>query len=141
MGKIDRQTEDFYLEFRGDKPENDGSIPVNLLNGFDHFNFRYTCRLEKRNYLLKVTYKDRSFSDSACLTVKINGTAIYSGFPYGGIKNEQYAKEFLPDGYVFIIYKIPENLIGKAETFIEISEPSRGFLISEFFIVGDEENE
>ena len=141
MGKADRQTDDFYLEFCGDKPVNNGRMPMVLLNAFDHYNFRYTCRLAKKGCLLKVTFKDRRFEENAELCIRINGAVVYCGFPYGGERQAEYEKNFLPEGYVHVVYKLPKDLINDGENVLYIEEPSRGFMITEFFIVGDEENE
>lgn len=141
MGKIDRQTDDFYLDFRGDRPENDGSIPVALLNLYDHYDFRYTCRLKADiDRVLKVTFKERPFEKSAALSVKLNGNVIYNGAPYGGTADLK-EDDLLPDGYVQARYVLPKELLKDGNNIIEISERSRGVLIAELFIVGDEKNE
>ncbi|MBQ7595740.1 MAG: hypothetical protein IJU45_03640, partial [Clostridia bacterium] len=102
---------------------------------------RYTCRLAQKDYLLKITFKDRHFEKVARLCINFNGAEIYSGFPYGGKRQPEYEKKFLPEGYVHVVYKLPESLIKKDGNFIEITEPSRGFMITEFFIVGDDRYE
>ncbi len=138
VAKLQPQVGEYYMDFDGDTPKNDGSMPVNLLNTFDHFSLRFTYDIsqEKDCYLI-VTYKERKFSDAAVdFTVKINGEEIYHGVPYGGSVDEELS-EFMPEGFIPIKYRINKELIKNNKLSVLIEEPTRGFLVSEFRIKGE----
>lgn len=136
MGKIDEQVGEFYMDFEGDTPKNNGTYPMNLISLYDHYSLRFSYEVEKnQEYKLIVTYHDRKFKENAVdFCVNINGTEIYHGVPYSE-KIDEEMLALLPDGFIPAVYEIPAELTKDGSISVVITEPTRGFLVSEFRIV------
>ena len=139
MGKIAQQDGEYYMDFRGDTPKNDGTYPMSLISLYDHYSMRFDYDVEKsQKYILEVTYFDRKFKENAVdFCVCVNGEEIYHGTPYSG-KTDEKMKDLLPDGFIPAVYEIPAELTKDGRISVVISEPTRGFLVSEFRIVKGE---
>ncbi len=139
MGKIAEQTGEFYMDFEGDTPKNNGSYPMSLVSLYDHYSLRFSYEVEKnQKYVLEVTYYNRNFKENAVdFCVNVNGTEIYHGVPYAE-KYDEKMRELLPEGFIPAIYEIPAELTADGRISAVITEPTRGFLVSEFRIVKGE---
>ncbi len=139
VNKLTPQVGEFYMDFEGDSPKNDGTVPMSLLNLYDHYSLRFDFDVEKnQNYILEVTYFNRKFKENAVdFCVNINGKEIYHGVPYSEEIDEKM-KALLPAGYIPAIYKIPAEIINDGKISALITEPTRGFLVSEFRIIKGE---
>lgn len=133
---VGQQAGEFYIDFQGDRPANDGSLPMSVLKVFDHFNFRCAFgSFKNKDYELTITYKKRNYDENANqFKITVNNTAIYYGKPLGGKRNFDFEEAFLNKDYISISYDIPKNVIKNGFAEIKIEEPSAGFLISEFWI-------
>lgn len=139
VDKLTPQIGEFYMDFEGDTPKNDGTYPMALVSIYDHYSLRFDFDVEKdTDYILEVTYYNRKFKENAVdFCVNINGTEIYHGVPYSESVDEKMA-ELLPGGYIPAVYKIPSELVKDGKISALITEPTRGFLVSEFRIVKGE---
>ncbi len=126
------QTGEFYLDFNGDKNEN-ADRPMCLVNGFDHFNFRLkTAGLTGGDYLLRVTFAQMKTIVGTNLKVSVNGNILYEGEIFGGTRDEEYEKKFLPDGFCSVVYDVPAKYLENGCALLEFSEPLNGVIIYEF---------
>ncbi|MGN1479486.1 MAG: hypothetical protein ACI4XH_06940, partial [Acutalibacteraceae bacterium] len=84
---------------------------------------------------LRITYKDRSYPQGTNeFKITVNGKTLYCGEPYGGEKDDEYDSLYLADGYTSRAYEIPQSYFENGVADIEITEPLKGFMISEFKI-------
>jgi hypothetical protein len=128
------QNGEFYMNFQGDRPNNDGSMPVSMLKVYDHFSFR--ARLggfSNRDYTLTVIYKKHSTENTHQL-ITANGFTVYEGISYGGEKNEQFDKELLSDGFESASYTIKKDFFINGTLDLLITEKTKGIEFCEFFI-------
>ena len=136
FSRIGMQKGEFYMDFQGDTPRNDGTLSVGMLKVYDHFNFECSFgSLTGKNYKLRITYKKGNYDVSAndfCIT--INDNILYRGKPYGGKRDEEFEKIFLKEPFISVVYDIPNSFIENGFAKIKMSEPTAGFMISEFWI-------
>ncbi len=128
-----KQKGEYYMNFRGDMNFN-AEMPVCITKVFDHFNF--DCRvsgLTAGDYKLRMTYKTNPNDEIIHHKVTINGNVIHDGKQYGGIRDEDFEKLHLADGFVSVVYDIPAGYIENGCAVLEITEPIDGFMISEFW--------
>lgn len=137
--KLKPQVGEYYMDFQGDSPENNGTYPMSLVNLYDHYSLRFDCDVEKnKNYTLIVTYYKRKFKENAVdFCVNVNGREIYHGVPYSE-KTDAEAEKILPDGFIPAVYEIPAELTADGRISVLIEEPTRGFLVGEFRAVKGE---
>lgn len=133
---IGRQEGEFYMDFQGDRPVNDGTLPMRLTKVFDHYNIRFAFSVKGNGGCrVRITYKNRSFDESIDkFRIEINGKEFYCGKPYGGEINEEYSKTYLTDNYTAITYTVPADCFENGYAEVKITEPVAGFMISEFYI-------
>lgn len=130
-----RQEGEYYIDFCGDG-NSAAEIPVCLTKGYDHFSFSTEIAgLTGGDYLLKITYKYTSETESGNLTVRANGNIIYSGVMPGGLRDREYESTFLPEGYICRVYEIKKEFIDNGCLLLEMNENTTGFVIPEFRIV------
>lgn len=133
---IGKQEGEFYMDFQGDRPVNDGTLPMRLTKVYDHYNIRFAFSLAGNNgCTMRITYKNRNFDESIDqFRIKINGKEYYCGKPYGGEADEEYTKTYATENYIAINYIIPPEFFKNGFAEIEITEPVTGFMISEILI-------
>lgn len=134
----------FYMNFQGDRPEvNNGSIPMSMLKVYDHFSFK--CKLggflSDTDYRLRLTVKGSSNPISNQFRITINGCELYKGKPYGGKKDEKFDRLMLCDGFHTESYTVPASFFQNGCADIEISEPSVGIELCEFWITKEVKTE
>ncbi len=128
-----QQDGEFYFDFKGDQNKNE-NLPMCMLRSFDHFNFRTrVAGLTGGNYILRITYKNRNHDGIEHHKVSVNGNIIFDGAGFGGSRDEAFEKLFLADGYQSIVYDIPEKIIENGCIELEITEPTVGFVVSEYW--------
>ena len=130
-----RQTGEFYMDFQGDS-NFDCALPMCMTKLFDHFNFK--CRvagLTGGDYKLRITYKDNKNDKINHHKVCINGHVIHDGGRFGGRRDEEFEKKFLAPKYASVVYDIPREYLVNGCAELEITEPTDGFEISEFWFV------
>lgn len=138
-GAGERQTGEFYMDFMGDRPFNDGRAPTCTLKCYDHFTFACRCGgfTPGKNYRLRVSFvKNDKPTDS--FTVKANGRVIYRGGFYGGEKDELFDLEMLADGFVSATYELPAEVFENGCLRLEMSEDRYGVEFCEFKIFGSD---
>ena len=129
-----KQDGEFYMNFQGDRPENDGRMPMSMLKVYDHFSFRAKLGgFRDRDYTLTVIYKDHSTKDTH-QKITANGHIVYEGISFGGERNEQFDKEMLCEGFLSISYKINKEIFVNGTLDLLITEETKGIEICEFFI-------
>lgn len=130
-----KQKGEFYMNFRGDQNFN-AELPMCMTKVYDHFNFETTVSgLTNGDYKLRITYKNNPNDEIIHHKVTVNGNIIHDGKQYGGVRDEEFEKLYLADGYSSIIYDVPESFIENGSATLEITEPIDGFMISEFWFV------
>lgn len=128
-----KQKGEFYMNFRGDM-NFDAELPMCMTKVYDHFNFETTVAgLTNGDYKLRITYKINPNDDIIHHKVTINGNVIHDGKQYGGVRDEEFEKLYLADGYSSIVYDVPESFIVNGSATLEITEPIDGFMISEYW--------
>lgn len=128
-----KQRGEFYMNFRGDQ-NFEAKMPVCMTKVFDHFNFDTTVSgLTSGDYKLRITYKTNPNDEIIHHKVTINGNVIHDGGQYGGVRDEEFEKLYLADGYWSVVYDIPEEYIVNGSATLEITEPIDGFMLSEFW--------
>ena len=136
-----RQDGPFYMDFQGDRPNvNTGSLPVCLQKLYDHISFR--CELggfsSDCDYILAVTYKNKPNPHTTHHKITANGRLIYEGPQFGGVGNEAFDADLVPDGFINVSYLLPASVFENGCLTLEISEPETGFELGELFIVKKE---
>lgn len=136
FSRIGSQKGEYYIDFQGDTPRNDGNLSMSMLKVYDHFNFECSFgSLTGQNYKLRITYKKGDYDKSANdFCIKINNNILYRGKPYGGKRDEEFEKIFLKEPFISVVYHIPDSFIENGFAEIKIAEPTKGFMISEFWI-------
>lgn len=131
-----KQEGEFYMNFQGDRPENDGSFPTSMLKVYDHFSFKAKLGgfLPNQSYKLTIAYKTNKNKDNTSHKITANGHTIYEGVQYGGEKNPQFDKEMLKDGFESATYTLDANIFVNGTLDLLIEEPTTGFEICEFWI-------
>ena len=128
-----KQKGEFYMNFRGDQNFK-AELPMCMTKVYDHFNFETTVSgLTSGDYKLRITYKTNPNDDIIHHKVTINGNVIHDGKQYGGVRDEDFEKLHLANGYWSVVYDIPEEFIVNGSATLEITEPIDGFMISEFW--------
>ena len=128
-----KQKGEYYMNFRGDMNTN-ADMPVCITKVFDHFNF--DCRvsgLTAGDYKLRITYKTNFNDEITHHKLTINGNVIHDGKQYGGVRDEQFEKTHLADGFASVVYDVPKEYLENGCAVLEITEPIDGFMISEFW--------
>lgn len=129
-----KQDGEFYMNFQGDRPENNGSMPVSMLKVYDHFSFHAKLGgFSDRDYTLTVIYKDHSTKNTH-QKITANGFTVYEGASFGGERNGQFDKEMLCDGFLSAAYKIKKEYFINGTLDLLITEDTKGIEICEFFI-------
>ncbi|MDR1464875.1 MAG: hypothetical protein LBJ11_06205 [Oscillospiraceae bacterium] len=138
-----RQEGEFYLNFQGDRPANDGSLPTCLLQVYDHFTFR--ARLggfaAGVPYRLRVTWFGTGNAQAADFVFTANGREIYRGKPYGGEADPAFDAEQLGKNYHSASYLLPPEVFENGCLALVFSEPRAGVMLSEFWITKVQANE
>lgn len=125
------QDGEFYMDFKGDRNP-DAARPMCLVNGFDHFNFRLSAAgLTGGDYILRITYGADDNNEGTHLRLAVNGHTVYEGERFGGRRDEEYEKKYLPDGYICVAYDIPAEILENGCALLEMTEPIIGFIIYE----------
>lgn len=131
------QEGEFYLDFQGDRPENNGCFPTCLFQVFDHFTFK--CRLggftPRQDYVLRVTWLRRGCQDSQAFCITANGREIYRGQPYGGTPDPEFDAAMLGHEFHTRSYPLPASVFENGCLVLEMSEPLRGIMLSEFWVL------
>ncbi len=129
-----KQDGEFYMNFQGDRPSNNGSLPMSMLKVYDHFSFRAKLGgFSDCDYTLTVIYKDHSTEDTH-QKITANGFTVYEGASFGGKGNPQFDKEMLSEGFLSASYKIPKEFFINGTLDLLITEKNKGIEICEFFI-------
>lgn len=129
------QSGEFYLDFNGDK-NTEALRPMCITDGFDHFNFSYKAAgLTGGDYLLRITYMDFKNTAGSYFKLKINSHLIYEGELFGGTRDTEYEKLYLPEDFCSIVYDIPKEYIENGCALLEMTEPTTGFVMYEFRFV------
>jgi len=129
-----KQDGEFYMNFQGDRPSNDGSIPMSMLKVYDHFSFRAKLGgFSDRDYTLTVIYKEHS-TEGTHQKITANGFTVYEGESFGGERNEQFDKELLADGFFCASYLIKREYFLNGTLDLLITEDKKGIELCEFFI-------
>ena len=129
-----KQDGEFYMNFQGDRPDNDGRMPMSMLKVYDHFSFCAKLGgFSPRDYTLTVIYKDHSTKDTH-QKITANGHTVYEGISFGGERNEQFDKEMLCEGFLSAAYKINKEFFVNGTLDLVITEETKGIEICEFFI-------
>lgn len=136
-----RQTPDFYMDFQGDRPDvNNGTLPVCCFKCYDHFGLK--CRTAGFtpgvDYTLMISYKGKPDTDTVRHKISANGHVIYEGPQFGGERNADFERDMLPSGYSAVMYKLPASVFENGCLELEITEPTGGFVLSEFRITKNE---
>ncbi|HBL40688.1 MAG TPA: hypothetical protein DDY98_03605, partial [Ruminococcaceae bacterium] len=107
----ERQEGEFYMDFQGDRAENNGSMPMCILKAFDHFRFAFRVGgfEAETDYKLRVTFK-RTNDTVTDFTVKANGHTIHHGGFFGGEADEQFDREMLSDRFISATYLLPAGV-------------------------------
>ena len=128
-----KQKGEFYMNFRGDQNFK-AELPMCITKVFDHFNFDTTVSgLTSGDYKLRITYKTNPNDAIIHHKVTINGNVIHDGKQYGGVRDEEFEKLYLANGFASVVYDIPEKFIVNGSATLEITEPIDGFMISEYW--------
>ena len=129
-----KQDGEFYMNFQGDRPRNDGSIPMSMLKVYDHFSFRARIGgFSDRDYTLTVIYKEHDTNDTH-QKITANGFTVYEGISFGGTRNEQFDRELLTDGFFSASYLIKKDYFINGTLDLLITETKNGIELCEFFI-------
>lgn len=129
-----KQDGEFYINFQGDRPSNNGSMPMSMLKVYDHYSFRAKLGgFNDRDYTLTVIYKDHS-TENTHQKITVNGYTVYEGISFGGEKNPQFDKEMLCDGFLSASYRIKKEFLINGTLDLLITEKTKGIEICEFFI-------
>ncbi len=129
-----KQDGEFYMNFQGDRPNNDGRMPMSMLKVYDHFSFRAKLGgFSDRDYTLTVIYKDHSTKDTH-QKITANGNIVYEGESFGGERNELFDNEMLCEGFFSASYKINKEFFINGTLDLVITEETKGIEICEFFI-------
>lgn len=134
----ERQEGEYYMDFQGDRAENNGSIPTCLFKAFDHFRlvFRAGGFEPNTDYKLRVTFKrsDKAVTD---FTVKANGHVIHHGGFYGGEPDERFDREMLSGRFVSATYTLPAAVFENGCVTVEFAEPTVGVVVTEYKVTTD----
>lgn len=133
---LGKQEGEFYMDFQGDRPVNDGTLPMRLIKVYDHYNIKFSFAVKGNSGCkMRITYKNRNFDENINqFRIQINGRDFYCGKPYGGEVDEEYTKLHLTENYTAISYTIPSELFKNGYAQVKITEPVAGFMISEISI-------
>lgn len=130
-----KQKGEYYMNFRGDS-NFDAEMPMCMTKVYDHFNFDCSVSgLTAGDYKLRITYKNRPNDEIEHHKVTINSNVIHDGKQFGGVRDEEFEKLYLADGYLSIVYDVPKEYLVNGCATLEITEPIDGFMISEFWFV------
>lgn len=136
-----KQSPDFYMDFQGDRPDtNDGTLPVCCFKCYDHFSLK--CKTAgfapDTDYTLMISYKGKPNTETDSHRITANGKVIYEGPQFGGERNTDFERDMLPKGYSAVMYKLPASVFENGCLDLEITEPTGGFVLSEFRITKSE---
>ena len=131
----ERQEGEYYMDFQGDRAENNGAIPTCLFKAFDHFRlaFRAGGLEPDADHQLRVTFK-KTNKTTTDFTVKANGHVIHHGGFFGGQPDERFDREMLSDRFVSAVYPLPAGVLENGCIAVELSEPTVGIVVTEFKI-------
>ena len=131
-----RQEGEPYLNFHGDRPWNDGK-PACLFQVFDNLSLK--CRLggfaPGQDYTLRVTWFRKSNEDAEDFLITANKHVIYAGRPYGGAPDPAFDEAMgAPPEFYARSYDLPAHVFENGCVTLEMSEPTVGVMLSEFWI-------
>lgn len=129
-----RQEGEFYMNFQGDS-NREAKLPMCMTKVYDHFNFRTkVAGLTGGDYKLRITYMCRRIDeDIVHHKLSVNGNVIHDGGQFGGTRDEAFENKYLADGFMSVVYDIPADLIANGCAELEITEPTEGFMIAEYW--------
>lgn len=128
-----KQKGEFYMNFRGDM-NFDAELPMCITKVYDHFNYETTVSgLTSGDYKLRITYKTNPNDAIIHHKVVINGNVIHDGGQYGGVRDEEFERLHLANGFASVVYDVPAEYIVNGSATLEITEPIDGFMISEYW--------
>lgn len=132
------QEGEVYMNFRGDMPHvNNGSMPTCMFNIFDNPSFRLkTAGLEPgRDYILRVSFMNKTDDRIPDHTVMVNGHTVYEGPQFGGTRNEKFEKDFMAPGFRCIEYRVPAEFIENGCVELLMKEKYMGIMFSELWLL------
>lgn len=128
-----KQEGEFYMNFRGDS-NSESKLPMCMTKVYDHFNFKTkVAGLTGGDYKLRITYKSRPNDKIEHHRILLNSKVLYDGKQFGGVRDEEFEKKYLADGYQSIVYDVDNSYFINGCADFEILEPLDGFQISEFW--------
>ena len=103
---------------------------------YDHFTFKAKFGGFRANtdYVLTIAYKSPRNADAQLHKISANGVTIYEGPQFGGMKNEEFDKKFLVEGFESASYEISRDVFINGTLELDISEPLSGFKLCELWI-------
>ena len=131
------QTGEFYMDIQGDRPyTRQTALPMCMTKVYDHFTFKakFGGFRADTDYVLTIAYKSPRNADAQLHKICANGITIYEGPQFGGMKNEEFDRCFLVDGFESASYEIGKDLFINGTLELDISEPLSGFKLCEIWI-------
>lgn len=131
------QEGEIYMDVQGDRPYTKTTpLPMSMTKVYDNYSFKANFGGFKNNcdYILTVVYKTDKSPEIKTHRITANGTLIYEGEQYGGLKNERFDKEFLVSGFESASYILKSNVFVNGALELEISEPNDGVKLCELWI-------
>ena len=131
------QTGEFYMDIQGDHPyTRQTALPMCMTKVYDHFTFKanFGGFRADTDYVLTIAYKSPRNVDAQLHKICANGITIYEGPQFGGMKNEEFDRCFLVDGFESASYEIDKDLFINGTLELSISEPLSGFKLCEIWI-------
>ena len=131
------QTGEFYMDIQGDRPyTRQTALPMCMTKVYDHFTFKakFGGFRADTDYVLTIAYKSPRNADAQLHKICANGITIYEGPQFGGMKNEEFDRCFLVDGFESASYEIGKDLFINGTLELSISEPLSGFKLCEIWI-------
>ena len=132
-----RQSPEFYMDIQGDRPDvNKGDLPTGLYKCFDHFELSLLVSglSPCTDYIITAVYKGSEDTEHIRHTVSFNENTLYCGALYGGERNKDYERDFLPEGFIAVSYPLPAALNKTGSGVLKIAEPETGVVTAEIHI-------
>ena len=131
------QTGEFYMDIQGDRPyTRETALPMCMTKVYDHFTFdaKFGGFKADTDYILTIVYKCPKNEDARLHKICANGTTIYEGPQFGGMKNEEFDRKYLVNGFESASYEISKDVFINGTIELNISEPLSGFKFCEMWI-------
>ena len=131
------QVGEFYLNFHGDRPDNDGTLSICALQIFDNLVLR--ARLggftPGQDYKLRVTwFRPEEKSDKYKITA--NGNVILDGKFSDGAADPDFDAAMLGKDYLQTrTYDLPAGVFENGCLALEFTEPFVGVMLNEFWVL------